>query len=190
MAGEKYVVAAVENRVQVAVRNILNPHGYVFLEHCSDPVSLLRLVRSYHPDFIVVDSGMQLSNARSTLETVDDEMLCTGILLGEYGDAVAFSIVEKSKVFSFCPKPLNRDILLNTVDLAILNYRRMLELDLQLRKMTEEYESKKRIERAKIILMEQGLSEKDAYGMIRKRSMDERTTMRSIADSIIYLNRS
>lgn len=189
MVGEKYVVAAVDNSVQVAVRNILNPNGYVLLESCSSPVSLLRLVRSCHPDFVVADSGMQLSEARSTLETVDDEMLCAVILLGEYSDSVAFSIMERSKTFSFCPKPLNRDMLLHTVNLALLNYRRVVELNMKLKKMTENYEGRRHIERAKIILMEQGFSENDAYGMIRKRSMDERTTMRSIADSIIYLNK-
>lgn len=189
MAGEKYIVAATENSVQIAVRNILNPGGYLYLEHCRDPVSLLRLIRSYHPDFIVVDSGMQLSEARSTLETVDDEMLCAGILLGEYGDPIAFSIMERSKALSFCPKPLNRDMLLHTVSMALLNYRRVLELNASLKKMTESYESRKRIDRAKAILMEQGLSENEAYALIRKRSMDERTTMRSIADSIIYLHK-
>ncbi len=189
MSGEKYIVAAVENSVQVAIRNILNPSGYFFLEHCRDPVSLLRLIRSFHPDFIVVDSGMQLSEAKSTLETVDDEMLCAGILLGEYSDFVAFSIMEQSKTFSFCPKPLNRDMLLHTVNMALLSYRRVLDLNNRLKKMTDNYESRKRIERAKSILMDQGLNENDAYAVIRKRSMDERTTMRSIADSIIYLNK-
>jgi response regulator NasT len=143
MAGEKYIVAAVDNSIQIAVRNILNPGGYYFLEHCRDPVSLLRLIRSYHPDFIVVDSGMQLSEARSTLETVDDEMLCACILLGEYGEPIAFSITEQSKTLSFCPKPLNRDMLLHTVNMALLNHRRMVELSSKLKKMTESYEQQK-----------------------------------------------
>lgn len=189
MPGEKYIVAAVENSVQIAVRNILNPSGYFYLEYCRDPVTLLRMIRSYHPDFIVVDSGMQLSEARSTLETVDDEMLCAGILLGEYSDTVAFSMMEQSRTFSFCPKPLNRDMLLHTVNMALLNYRRVLDLNSRLKKMTDNYEGRKQVERAKAILMEQGLSENDAYTLIRKRSMDERTTMRSIADSIIYLHK-
>jgi AmiR/NasT family two-component response regulator len=189
MAGEKYIVAAVENSIQIGVRNILNPGGYLCLEHCRDPVSLMRLIRSYHPDFIVVDSGMQLGEARSTLETVDDELLCACILLGEYGDPIAYSIMERSKVISFCPKPLNRDLLLHTVNMTLLNYKRILDLNTQLKKMTESYESRKQIDRAKAILMQQGLSENDAYAMIRKRSMDERTTMRAIADSIIYLHK-
>ncbi len=189
MAGEKYVVAAVSNSVHIAVRNILNPSGYIFLEHCSDPVSLLRLVRNFHPDFMVVDSGMQLSEARTTLETVDDEMLCAGILLGEYSDTIVCSIIENSKTLSFCPKPINRDMLLHTVNMAVMSYRRLLDINDRLKKMTESYEGRKQVDRAKAILMEQGFSEKDAYEMIRKRSMDERTTMRSIADSIIYLNK-
>lgn len=186
MTGGKYIVAAAENSVQIAVRNILNPNGYMFLDHCSDAISLLRMVRSYHPDFIVVDIGIQVSDIRSTLETVDDEMLCASILLGEYKDTVIFSMMERSNAISFCPKPLNRELLLHTVNMAVLNYKRVVELNSRLRQMTDNYESRKQVERAKAILMERnGLSEKDAYERIRRRSMDERLSMRSIADIII-----
>ncbi len=190
MAGEKYIVAATENSVQIALRNILNPNGYDYLEHCSDPVSLLRLVRSYHPYFIIVDSGMQISEVRSTLETVDEQLLCAVIMLGEYKDSAILSMMDRSNTMSFCPKPLNRDILLHTVDMALLNYKRVLELNARLKKMTERYEGSKRIELAKSLLMEDGLSEREAYEMIRKRSMDERTSLGSIANSIIYKKRN
>lgn len=189
MAGEKYIVAALDHSVQIAVRNILNPMGYVFQERCSDPVALLRLTRSYHPDFIIVDSGMQVSEVRSTLEAVDEQMLCAVIILGEYKDPAILSMMEKYRTLSFCPKPLNRDLLLHTVDMALLNHRRLLEMDAKLRKITESYEGRKRVELAKTLLMQDGLSESEAYGVIRKRSMDERKSMKSIADSIIYEKR-
>jgi len=191
MAGEKYIVATADNSLQIAIRNILNPDGYNFLGNCSDAISLLRLVRSYHPDFIVVDIGIQQSDARSTLETIDSEMLCTSILLGEYKDTIIFSMLERSNAMAYCPKPLNRDILLHTVGMANINFKRVLGLDKKLKEMTENYESRKLVERAKSILMERdGLSEKDAYDSMRKRSMDNRMTMKSFAEEIIYKNKS
>jgi len=189
MAGEKYIVAALDNSVQIAIRNILNPNGFVFQERCSDPVVLLRLIRSYSPDFVIIDSGMQVSEVRSTLEAVDEQMLCAVIMLGEYKDSAILSMMEKSRTLSFCPKPLNRDLLLHTVDMALLHYRRLLGMDAKLRKIRETYEGRERIELAKSLLMQDGLSEREAYGMIRKRSMDERRSMKSIADSIIYEKR-
>ncbi|RCX17956.1 response regulator receiver and ANTAR domain protein [Anaerobacterium chartisolvens] len=187
MAGEKYIVAAVENPLQIAVRNILNPEGYFFLGNCSDAVSLIRLIRSYQPDFIVVDLGMQLRELRNVLETLEDEMLCACILIGDYSDGDVMDLMEKSKVLSFCPKPLNREVFIQVAAMANMNYKRVYELSKKLKEMTDNYETRKLVERAKWILMERNsLNENEAYEKMRKKSMDSRMSMRSIAEAIIF----
>ncbi len=187
MAGEKYVVAAAENSLQIAVRNILNPNGFIFLGNCNDSASLLRMIRSYSPDFVVVDMALQTRELRNTLETIDDEMLCTCIAIGDYRDMDVASLLEKSRVLYFCQKPLNREILIHTVELAMINFRRVFELDKKLKEMTENYETRKVVERAKWILIERdGISEGEAYEKMRKKSMDTRLTMKAIAEAIIF----
>lgn len=187
MAGEKYVIATVENPLQITVRNMLNPSGYIFLGNCSDSVSLLRLVRSYHPDFIIVDYNMQIRELKKTIETVDDEMLCTCILIGEYKDIEVANFVERSRVAYFCPKPINKEIFLNTVELANITFKRMFELSRKLKEMTDNYETRKVVERAKWLLMDRdGISETEAYEKMRKKSMDSRLSMKSIAEAIIF----
>jgi GAF domain-containing protein len=60
------------------------------------------------------------------------------------------------------------------------------ELLVKSRVIQEELEMRKRIERAKGILMkEEALSEEAAYLKLRKYSMDHRKTMREVADAII-----
>jgi signal transduction protein with GAF and PtsI domain len=60
------------------------------------------------------------------------------------------------------------------------------ELMVKSKVIQEELEIRKRIERAKGILMrEEGLTEEEAYLKIRKFSMDTRKTMREIAEAII-----
>jgi len=60
------------------------------------------------------------------------------------------------------------------------------ELLVKSKVIQEELETRKRIERAKGILMEQeGLTEEGAYLKIRKYSMDRRKTMREVAEAII-----
>ncbi len=49
----------------------------------------------------------------------------------------------------------------------------------------EELETRKLVERAKGILMKQGLSEEEAFRKIQKKSMDLRKPMREIAEAII-----
>ncbi len=60
------------------------------------------------------------------------------------------------------------------------------ELMVKSKVIQEELEIRKKIERAKGVLMqEEGLTEEQAYLRIRKYSMDTRKTMREIADAII-----
>lgn len=60
------------------------------------------------------------------------------------------------------------------------------ELMVKSKVIQEELETRKRIERAKGILMrDEGLTEEQAYLKIRKYSMDNRKTMREVAEAII-----
>jgi len=60
------------------------------------------------------------------------------------------------------------------------------ELMVQSKIIGEELEARKKIEKAKGILMkEQSLNENDAYNLMRKASMDKRVNMKDIAEAII-----
>lgn len=60
------------------------------------------------------------------------------------------------------------------------------ELLVKTKVIQEELETRKRVEKAKGILMrEQGISEEDAYALIRKSSMNKRMSMKEIAEAII-----
>ena len=60
------------------------------------------------------------------------------------------------------------------------------ELLVKTKVIQEELEARKKIEKAKGILMEQqNLSEEEAYSLIRKSSMDKRLHMKDIAEAII-----
>ncbi len=70
----------------------------------------------------------------------------------------------------------------NQAAIVIENFRLVVETKV----IKEELESRKAVERAKGILMKRdGLSEDDAYGRIRKYSMDNRKTMRDVSEAII-----
>ncbi len=60
------------------------------------------------------------------------------------------------------------------------------ELMVKTKVIQEELETRKKVEKAKGILMkEQGLSEEEAFNLIRKSSMNKRVSMKDIAEAII-----
>ena len=63
------------------------------------------------------------------------------------------------------------------------------ELMVKTKVIQEELETRKSVERAKGILMEEhGLSEEEAFKKIQRQSMDTRRSMRDIAEAIILIN--
>lgn len=70
----------------------------------------------------------------------------------------------------------------NQVAVAVENT----ELIVKTKVIQEELETRKKIEKAKGILMkDQGLSEEEAYKLLRKSSMNKRVSMKEIAEAII-----
>ena len=65
-------------------------------------------------------------------------------------------------------------LILNQADLIVDN-----------RKLQEEIEERKLVERAKGILMKKGFTEEEAYKFLRKKAMDTRKKIKDIAESII-----
>ena len=64
--------------------------------------------------------------------------------------------------------------------------RRSLSLENEISDLTERFETRKRVDRAKGLLMERmGLSEPEAFRWLQKTSMNRRLTMREVADAVI-----
>lgn len=186
MAAEKYIIATTDNGYQIAIRNILNPLGYTFLENCHDSVSLMRLIRSFCPDMVIIDISSQIKDLRGVIQAIDDEMLCTCIVIGEDKDLELYDVLHDSKALSFCRKGYERELLPHTVVLSLMNFNRISKLEKKLKEMMESYETRKSVEKAKWILMERhDIPENEAYQRIRKKSMDTRLTMRAIAEAVI-----
>lgn len=186
MSAEKYLIVTADNSFQIYIRNILGPRGYTFLDTCHDAILLMRLIRSYSPDLLIVDISSKIKDLRGVVEAVDDELLCTCILVGDDSDFDKFDMVESSKCLSYCYKGQERETLTHTVALGLLNFKRISKLEGKLKEMAETYETRKAVEKAKWILMDRhSIGENEAYQKIRKKSMDTRLTMRAIAEAII-----
>ncbi len=103
-------------------------------------------------------------------------------------------LAVKGKVIGVinCYTPLPHDFSETEIDIltSIANQAAVAientELLVKSKVIQEELEARKRIERAKGILMkEEGLTEEEAYLKLQKFSMDHRKTMREVADAII-----
>ena len=58
-------------------------------------------------------------------------------------------------------------------------------LEAEVATLTERLETRKVVERAKGLMMEDGMTEPEAFRWIQRTAMDRRTTMRAVAEAVV-----
>ena len=138
------------------------------------------------PDFIIVEVCNNFKDLRQSLEVIDEELLSACILIMESRQDEVFDFIRNSRVMTYVAKPVYDESILQIVDLSVINYKRVIDYESRVRKLNDTLESRKLVEKAKWLLVEQeGMSETEAYDAIRKKSRDNRMPMKEIAEAII-----
>ena len=87
---------------------------------------------------------------------------------------------------AYLVKPFQKKDLLPAIEMAASRFAELVGLEAEVTDLQGRLESRKIIERAKGVLQtEHGLTEPGAFRWIQKKSMDERRSMRSVAEQVL-----
>jgi response regulator NasT len=109
------------------------------------------------------------------------------VLLTATTDAETVARAREAGVMNYLLKPFREEQLAVVVDLAIDQYIRVSNLEDEVGKLKETLETRKLVEKAKGVLIKQGLSEPDAYRRMQKLAMDKRKSLRAVAEAILLM---
>jgi AmiR/NasT family two-component response regulator len=108
------------------------------------------------------------------------------VLITSHYDPATIERAKQAGVMGYLVKPLRGEELSPTIELAITRFQDFLALREENSTLKENLESRKLIERAKGLLMEQRkLTEEQAYTLMKKTSMNLRKPMADVAQAII-----
>ena len=108
------------------------------------------------------------------------------VLITSHYDPATIERAKQAGVMGYLVKPLRGEELSPTIELAITRFQDFLSLLEENSTLKENLESRKLIERAKGLLMEQRkLTEEQAYTLMKKTSMNLRKPMADVAQAII-----
>jgi response regulator NasT len=108
------------------------------------------------------------------------------ILITSRCGAATIERAKRAGVMGYLVKPLRAEELSPAIELAITRFQDFAALRQENSTLKETLESRKHIERAKGLLMEQrNLSEDQAYTLMKKASMNLRKPMADVAQAII-----
>lgn len=151
---------------------------------------LVRKIEEIQPDVVVVDVD---SPDRDTLENMRDvsHLLPRPIVMFvEESEASLAEEALRAGVSAYIVDGLSAKRVKPILDVAMLRFRVFQKMREELDKAKSDLASRKVVERAKGLLMEQRkLSEEDAYKLLRNTAMKEGKSILDIADSLISISR-
>ncbi len=181
------IILAIGNReLGEKIRQVLAESGLAVSDLCASGNEALRKVRALRPELLIANYELPDTTGFEVSKIVSGNNLCSVILLTNetqrgYVEAKAYDLD-----IVCLNKPINKALLLNTVELVMRSRRRIRKLEKELYEMKNSLETRKTVDAAKSVLMEKlGLPEQEAYRKIQKQSMDTGVPMKDVARIII-----
>lgn len=160
--------------------------GYEVVAEASDGRSAVDLAKKLLPDLIIMDIKMPDMDGISAAGELARDHIAPVVLLTAYSENALIGRAKDAGVCGYLVKPFRETELMPVIELALARFDELRELEREVTDLKEALETRKLVERAKGVLMEvHGLREADAFNRMRKTSMDNRKSMREVAEAIL-----
>ncbi len=176
-----------ENRLRAAViEDGLRDAGYIHLTVINDVVGIARKIAETAPDVIVIDLENPNRDMLESMFQLTRAVQRPIAMFVDRSDQASIEAAVEAGVSAYVVDGLKRERVKPIVDMAISRFNAFARMARELEDARSQLESRKLIDRAKGILMStRGLSEADAYALLRKTAMNQNRKISEIAESLI-----
>lgn len=183
----RIVIVDDEPITRLDMREILERAGYEVVGEAADGFEAIEECKKTHPDVIIMDIQMPiLDGLKAGKKIIQDSLANSIVFLSAFNDQEKTEKAKKLGAIGYLVKPIDEKSLIPTIEMSVERGKETQSLLKEIEALKLKLEERKVIEKAKgILIKENGLSEEEAYQMIRKLSMDKRCRMGEIAELIV-----
>jgi response regulator NasT len=182
----RVLIAEDEALIRLDLKEMLEEEGYTVVAEVGDGQQAVDLARELAPDLVILDIQMPVLDGLSAAEQIASARIAPVIVLTAFSQRELVDRARDAGAMAYLVKPFSKNDLVPAIEVARGRFAEMSALDGEVRTLEERLEARKVIEKAKGRLMtEQGLTEADAFRRIQRTAMDQRTSMKAVAESII-----
>ncbi|MEO5723278.1 MAG: response regulator [Ilumatobacteraceae bacterium] len=180
----RVVIAEDEAIIRLDLRETLEEEGYEVVGESGRGDKALELVRELQPDIAILDIKMPHMDGIEVARIVTEERICGVLMLTAFSQREVVEEARDAGALAYLVKPFQKSDLIPAIEVAIGRFRELQHLTGEVDALGEQLEARKLIERAKGLLIDQGMSENDAFTFIQRTAMSERSRMRDVAERI------
>ena len=181
----RLLIAEDEAIIRLDLKEMLEEEGYAVVGEAADGEAALRLAREQTPDLVIMDVKMPGMDGLTAAGRIVDEQLGAVLILTAFSQRDLVQRAAEAGAMGYLVKPFQKSDLMPAIDIALARHAQLTAVRGESANLSEQLATRKAVDKAKGRLMDgRGMSEADAFRHIQKRAMNERRSMRAVADEI------
>ena len=184
----KILIADDEALIRQDIKEILIEAGYDVVAEAKDGYHALELAKESYPDLMILDIKMPSINGLEASEEIQialNKRIPT-VILTAYNQPELIQKAGEVGAFAFLTKPARPQDLVAAIETARARSKELDSLYHDISDLKEKLEIRKLVERAKGIIMKKlSLGEPEAMHYLQKKSMNDRISIKAVAEKII-----
>jgi response regulator NasT len=165
---------------------MLEEEGYTVVAEVGDGRQAVDRATELRPDLVILDIQMPELDGLSAAEQIASARLAPVIVLTAFSQRELVERARDAGAMAYLVKPFSKNDLVPAIEVARARFTEMTALDGEVRTLEERLETRKVVEQAKGRLMaERGLTEAQAFRWIQQKAMNERISMKVLAEQIL-----
>jgi two-component system, response regulator PdtaR len=182
----RVLIAEDEALIRLDLKEMLEEEGYTVVAEVGDGQQAVDLAEELRPDLVILDIQMPVLDGLSAAEQIAKARTAPVIVLTAFSQRELVERARDAGAMAYLVKPFNKNDLVPAIEVARARFAEMTTLDSEVRTLEERLEARKVVEKAKGKLMaERGITEADAFRWIQRTAMNERTSMKALAERLL-----
>jgi response regulator NasT len=183
------VIAEDEALIRLDLSEMLREEGFEIVGEAADGEQAVALATEMKPDVVICDIKMPKMDGITAAAQITGNRVAPVVMLTAFSQRDLVERARDAGAMAYLIKPFEKRDLLPAIEMAISRFAEITALEAEVSGLRERLEARKLIERAKGTLMtEHQLSEPEAFRWIQRAAMDNRTTMRAVAEVVLNGN--
>jgi response regulator NasT len=165
---------------------MLEEEGYTVVAEVGDGQQAVDQAQELRPDLVILDIQMPVLDGLSAAEQIAQARTAPVIVLTAFSQRELVERARDAGAMAYLVKPFTKNDLVPAIEVARARFAEMTALDGEVRTLEERLEARKVVEKAKGKLMaDRGITEADAFRWIQRTAMNERTSMKALAERLL-----
>lgn len=182
----RVVIAEDEAIIRLDLKETLEEEGYDVVGETGRGDKAVQLVRDLRPDLAILDIKMPGMDGLEAARLITADRICGVLVLTAFSQREVIEEARDAGALAYLVKPFQKSDLIPAIEVAIGRFNEMRALNGEIDALGAQLETRKILDRAKGVLIDSHkMSESDAYGWIQRAAMNQRSTMKAVAERVV-----